>query len=120
MRATTTTSIPRDRKKDHGQDQSHHAVHWSGKPCDIGCHRSDAKKHGLAIVSDACHAIKASYKGRHSGELGTIACFQFPSPEDLNVWGDGGIIAPIRRTRPKIARKDICAACCPHRRHPNG
>ncbi|WP_050479708.1 DegT/DnrJ/EryC1/StrS family aminotransferase [Herbaspirillum rhizosphaerae] len=68
-------------------------VHWSGKPCDMDAIEAIAKKHGLAIVSDACHAIKASYKGRHSGELGTIACFSFHPLKNLNVWGDGGIIA---------------------------
>jgi aminotransferase EvaB len=68
-------------------------VHWSGKPCDMDAIEAIAKKHGLAIVGDACHAIKATYKGRQAGELGTIACFSFHPLKNLNVWGDGGIIA---------------------------
>lgn len=67
-------------------------VHWSGKPCDMDAIEAIAARHNLAVVSDACHAIKASYKGRPSGALGTIACFSFHPLKNLNVWGDGGII----------------------------
>ncbi|GAA5163784.1 DegT/DnrJ/EryC1/StrS family aminotransferase [Viridibacterium curvum] len=67
-------------------------VHWSGKPCDMDTIEAIAERHGLAVVSDACHAIKARYKGRPSGSLGTIACFSFHPLKNLNVWGDGGII----------------------------
>jgi len=67
-------------------------VHWSGKPCKMDQIEDIAVRHNLAVVSDACHAIKASYKGRPSGALGTLACFSFHPLKNLNVWGDGGII----------------------------
>ncbi len=67
-------------------------VHWSGKPCDMDVIEAIAHKHGLAVVGDACHAIKATYKERPAGSLGTIACFSFHPLKNLNVWGDGGII----------------------------
>lgn len=67
-------------------------VHWSGKPCDMDAIEAIARKHGLAVVGDACHAINATYKGRPAGSLGTIACFSFHPLKNLNVWGDGGII----------------------------
>ncbi len=67
-------------------------VHWSGKPCDMDAIEAIAAKHGLAVVGDACHAIKATYKQRPAGSLGTIACFSFHPLKNLNVWGDGGII----------------------------
>ncbi len=67
-------------------------VHWSGKPCDMDSIEATAAGHGLAVVADACHAIKATYKGRPAGSLGTTACFSFHPLKNLNVWGDGGII----------------------------
>lgn len=67
-------------------------VHWSGNPCEMDVIEEIAKRYNLAIVSDACHAINASYKGRSSGSLGTLACFSFHPLKNLNVWGDGGII----------------------------
>jgi aminotransferase EvaB len=67
-------------------------VHWSGKPCAMSVIEGIAQKHGLAVVSDACHAIKASYNDRPVGALGTLACFSFHPLKNLNVWGDGGIV----------------------------
>lgn len=66
-------------------------VHWSGKPCDMDPIMKIAGKHGLAVVEDACHAVKATYKGRPAGSLGTVGCFSFHPLKNLNVWGDGGI-----------------------------
>ena len=67
-------------------------VHWSGNPCDMDTIGYIASKHNLAVVGDACHAIKATYKGQSVGSLGTMACFSFHPLKNLNVWGDGGII----------------------------
>lgn len=67
-------------------------VHWSGKPCDMDALEDIASRHGLALVSDACHAVNASYKGRSPGALGTMACYSFHPLKNLNVWGDGGIV----------------------------
>jgi len=67
-------------------------VHWAGKPCDMDAIEAIAHKHGLFIVCDACHAVKASYKGKGVGGLGTLACYSFHPLKNLNVWGDGGII----------------------------
>ncbi len=67
-------------------------VHWSGKPCDMEVIEALGKKYKIPVISDACHAINAKYKGRLSGSLGTISCFSFHPLKNLNVWGDGGII----------------------------
>src|SRR6266545_1569833 len=61
-------------------------VHWSGKPCDMDPIMEIAKRRGLAVVEDACHAVKATYKGRGAGALGTAGCFSFHPLKNLNVW----------------------------------
>ena len=67
-------------------------VHWSGRPCDMDKINAIAEKHGIAVIEDACHAIKATYKGHQTGGLGHFGCFSFHPLKNLNVWGDGGII----------------------------
>ncbi len=67
-------------------------VHWSGNPCDMDAINKIAVKCDLDVVTDACHAIKSTYKGQPVGSLGTMACFSFHPLKNLNVWGDGGII----------------------------
>jgi len=67
-------------------------VHWSGKPCDMDLICRIAEKHKISVVSDACHAINATYKNIPVGAFGTISCFSFHPLKNLNIWGDGGII----------------------------
>lgn len=67
-------------------------VHWSGKPCEMDQILQIAERHGIAVVEDACHSVKAEYRGRPAGSLGTMGCFSFHPLKNLNVWGDGGIV----------------------------
>jgi aminotransferase EvaB len=68
-------------------------VHWSGRPCEMDMLTSIVERHGIHLVQDACHAIAASYKGRHLVEFGDTACYSMHPLKNLNVWGDGGVIA---------------------------
>jgi dTDP-4-amino-4,6-dideoxygalactose transaminase len=67
-------------------------VHWSGLICDMDPITALAQEHALFIVEDACHAIKATYKGRHAGTFGLTGCFSLHPLKNLNVWGDGGYL----------------------------
>ncbi len=67
-------------------------VHWSGKPCRMDVLCDIAERHGLKIVEDACHAIRATYKGQPAGSFGIAGCFSMHPLKNLNVWGDGGVI----------------------------
>lgn len=57
------------------------------------------RRHGIAVIEDACHAVGARYEdaaarvphGRMAGHLGDIACFSFFSNKNLAV-GEGGMI----------------------------
>ena len=69
-------------------------VHWSGRLCNMKKIISIAKKYGLYIVEDACHAILAhDDKKKFAGNFGITGCFGMHPLKNLNVWGDAGIIA---------------------------
>jgi dTDP-3-amino-2,3,6-trideoxy-4-keto-D-glucose/dTDP-3-amino-3,4,6-trideoxy-alpha-D-glucose/dTDP-2,6-dideoxy-D-kanosamine transaminase len=72
-------------------------VHWSGKPCYMDVIQEIARKHGLLIVEDACHAIKATLDGQFAGSFGDAGCFSMHPLKNLNVWGDGGVIVTNRQ-----------------------
>jgi perosamine synthetase len=67
------------------------AVDYAGQPCDYDALRAVADRHGLALVSDACHAIGGSYKGRSVGSLADLNIFSFHPVKHITT-GEGGII----------------------------
>jgi len=74
-------------------------VHWSGRICNMKKIIKIAKKFKLFIVEDACHAILAhDNKKRYAGNFGITGCFSMHPLKNLNVWGDGGIIATNNKT----------------------
>jgi len=68
-------------------------VHLFGQCADMEPLWRLAVRHGLAIIEDAAQAIGATYRGRHAGVLGTIACFSFFPTKNLGGAGDGGMLA---------------------------
>ena len=69
-------------------------VHWSGRICNMKQIVKIAKKYKLHVVEDACHAILAhDDKKKYAGNFGITGCFSMHPLKNLNVWGDGGIIA---------------------------
>jgi dTDP-3-amino-2,3,6-trideoxy-4-keto-D-glucose/dTDP-3-amino-3,4,6-trideoxy-alpha-D-glucose/dTDP-2,6-dideoxy-D-kanosamine transaminase len=67
-------------------------VHWTGNMADMPRLAEIARRHGLPIVEDACHAIGARLEGVAAGAVGDVACFSFHPVKHINAWGDGGII----------------------------
>ena len=51
-----------------------------------------AAKHGMPVIEDAAQSFGASYKGRKSCNLSTIACASFFPSKPLGCYGDGGAI----------------------------
>jgi dTDP-3-amino-2,3,6-trideoxy-4-keto-D-glucose/dTDP-3-amino-3,4,6-trideoxy-alpha-D-glucose/dTDP-2,6-dideoxy-D-kanosamine transaminase len=66
-------------------------VHWGGCSPDIGRVVAIARKHGLAVVEDACPAVGAYVEGRHAGSFGDVNAFSMHPLKPLNVMGDGGM-----------------------------
>lgn len=68
-------------------------VHLFGQCAEMQPLWRTSVRHGLAIVEDAAQAIGATYQGRQSGVLGTIACFSFFPTKNLGGAGDGGMMS---------------------------
>ncbi len=65
-------------------------VHLYGLPCDMDPILAIAKKHGLAIIEDACQSHGAEYKNRKVGSFGTGA-FSLYATKNITS-GEGGMI----------------------------
>jgi len=66
-------------------------VHYAGYPADMDRINAIAKKHGLFVVEDACHAHGTQWKGQGCGSLGDIGCFSLQMGKGLTC-GEGGIV----------------------------
>ncbi len=66
-------------------------VHYTGQPCEMDEIHGVAKKHGLAVVEDAAHALGAEYKGRRVGGLSDMTTFSFHPVKHITS-GEGGMI----------------------------
>lgn len=67
-------------------------VHLYGQCCDMEPLLAIAKRHGVAVVEDACHAVGAEYKGRKAGSMGTTGCYSFHEQKNISTLGEGGMI----------------------------
>ena len=67
------------------------AVDFAGQPCDYDALSNIARRHGLALVDDACHAIGGSYKERPVGTLADLNTFSLHPVKHITA-GEGGVI----------------------------
>lgn len=66
-------------------------VHFAGAPADMDRIRALARKHRLAVIEDAAHAVGTCYKGKHAGGSGGMAVFSFHPIKNITT-GEGGMI----------------------------
>lgn len=67
------------------------AVDYAGTPCDMDELLDIADRHGLAVVSDACHAPGATYRGRTVGSIAHLSTFSFHPVKHLTT-AEGGMV----------------------------
>lgn len=63
-----------------------------GQCADFDTINAIAEQHGLPVIEDAAQSFGATYKGRQSGSLSTIACTSFFPSKPLGCYGDGGAL----------------------------
>ena len=76
-----------------------------GQCADFDAINTIAKRHGIPVIEDAAQSFGASYKGRKSGNLSTIACASFFPSKPLGCYGDGGAILTSNDELAKVIRQ---------------
>lgn len=76
-----------------------------GQCADFDAINAVAAKHGIPIIEDAAQSFGATYKGRKSCNLTTIACASFFPSKPLGCYGDGGAIFTSDDEMAKVMRQ---------------
>jgi perosamine synthetase len=67
------------------------AVDYAGLPCDYDSLRSIANHYQLKLVSDSCHSLGGTYRGRRVGTLADMSIFSFHPVKHITT-AEGGMI----------------------------
>ena len=68
------------------------AVSLFGQCPDMDSINGIAERHGIPVIEDAAQSFGATYRGRHSCNLSTVATTSFFPAKPLGCYGDGGAI----------------------------
>ena len=76
-----------------------------GQCADYDAINAIAAKHGITVIEDAAQSFGATYKGRKSCNLTTIACTSLSPTKQLGCYGDGGAIFTSDDELAKVMRQ---------------
>ena len=76
-----------------------------GQCADFDAINAIAAKYGIPVIEDAAQSFGASYKGRKSCNLSTVACASFFPSKPLGCYGDGGAIFTSDDELAKVMRQ---------------
>jgi dTDP-4-amino-4,6-dideoxygalactose transaminase len=65
-------------------------LHLAGYPYDVDRINDIARRHGLKVVADACHAHGSEWRGKKVGSLADLSAFSFQQGKNMTA-GEGGI-----------------------------
>jgi perosamine synthetase len=66
-------------------------VDYAGHPADLASILEIARRHGLIVIEDACHALGAEYGGKRVGSLADMTVFSFHPAKHITT-GEGGMV----------------------------
>lgn len=76
-----------------------------GQCADMDAINAIAARHSIPVIEDAAQSFGATYKGRKSCNLSTIACASFFPSKPLGCYGDGGAIFTSDDELAKVMRQ---------------
>lgn len=76
-----------------------------GQCADFDTINAIATRHGIPVIEDAAQSFGATYKGKKSCNLTTIACTSFFPSKPLGCYGDGGAIFTSDDALAKVLRQ---------------
>jgi len=68
-------------------------MHVFGHPCDLDALADLAARWGLVLIEDAAESLGASYKGRHTGNVGQLAALSFNGNKVVTTGGGGAVLS---------------------------
>jgi perosamine synthetase len=74
-------------------------VDYAGHPADLTAVLEVARRHGLIVIEDACHALGAEYGGQRVGGIADMTVFSFHPVKHITT-GEGGMVTT---NDPKLA-----------------
>lgn len=66
-------------------------VDYAGHPADPAPIMETARRHGLIVIEDACHALGAEFRGARVGSLADMTVFSFHPVKHITT-GEGGMV----------------------------
>lgn len=76
-----------------------------GQCADFDTINTIATKYGIPVIEDAAQSFGATYKGKRSCNLSTVACTSFFPSKPLGCYGDGGAIFTNDEELAKVLRQ---------------
>lgn len=66
-------------------------VHYAGHPADLAPIIELARRKGIAVIEDACHALGAKYRDKNIGSVSDMTVFSFHPVKSITT-GEGGAV----------------------------
>jgi perosamine synthetase len=67
-------------------------MHVFGHPCDLDALADVAERWNLVLIEDAAESLGASYKGRHTGNVGRVSALSFNGNKVVTTGGGGAVL----------------------------